>query len=119
MNTIQDARNALEPIINVMFTVNDYLLFAIIIICICFKKESMWFQLAFRFSGISLVFFITSFMFQDQYLIDINNTPRFTMYMTMIGMLSVLLYLGYWMMEIFNLSMGDDKEVKNGENENE
>lgn len=108
MNTIQDARNALEPMINVMFTVNDYLLLAIIIVCIYFKKESVWFQFAFRFSGISLVFFITSFMFQDQYLIDINNTPRFTMYMTMIGMLSVIFYLFYWLMETLNLSRKDD-----------
>ncbi|MTC74174.1 hypothetical protein GKR75_07845 [Providencia sp. wls1919] len=115
MSTIQDARNALEPMINVMFTVNDYLLLAIIIVCIYFKKESVWFQFAFRFSGISLVFFITSFMFQDQYLIDINNTPRFTMYMTMIGMLSVIMYLGYWMMDIFKLNTGNDKEMKNGE----
>ena len=112
MNTIQDAQNALLPILNVMFAINDYLLLAIIIIMIFFKKESKWFHYAFHFSGISLVIFLSSFMVQDQYLMDVNNTPRFAMYMIIIGMLSVLFYLFYWISEIFSLSNTNNEKQK-------
>lgn len=101
---IDNAISSLSSILDVIFSVNDYILFLIILIMIFAKTKSRLFKLAFGYSGISVVFLLTSYFIRDDLLFDINNTPRFGLLMINIGMITTALYLIYWLINLINES---------------
>ncbi|MEX9786812.1 MULTISPECIES: hypothetical protein [Providencia] len=104
---LDNAVSSLNSILDVIFTVNDYVLFFIIFA----KSKSRLFKLAFGYSGISVVFLLSSYFLRDDLLFDINNTPRFGLLMINIGMITTALYLIYWLIYLFNESgMIDSKK---------
>ncbi|BDR99755.1 MULTISPECIES: hypothetical protein [Enterobacterales] len=108
---LDNAVSSLNSILDVIFTVNDYVLFFIILIIIFAKSKSRLFKLAFGYSGISVVFLLSSYFLRDDLLFDINNTPRFGLLMINIGMITTALYLIYWLIYLFNESgMIDSKK---------
>ena len=85
---LDNAISSLSSILDVIFTVNDYVLFFIILIMI-----------------------FASYFIRDDLLFDINNTPRFGLLMINIGMITTALYLIYWLIYLFNESgMIDSKK---------
>lgn len=108
---LDNAISSLNSILDIIFSANDYVICLIILIMIFAKSKSRLFKLAFGYSGISVVFLLSSYFIRDDLLIDINNTPRFGLLMFNIGMITTALYLIYWIIYLINESgMIDSKK---------